>query len=122
MKKLFKIIIFSLLFIIVTCSSGKKKTYVVVVFDVEDYTTPESEGIDEIPKWLAEIMTQEDVTGTFFVIGEKARSLEKRERSDVISAMAKHDIGSHINFGSIHPTVTEQLENADWNEGVADGI
>jgi hypothetical protein len=96
----------------------KTKMFLVVNFDVEDYVTPESEGIDDIPKWLAEIMSEEGVTGTFFVIGEKARSLEKRGRRDVIAAMAKHDIGSHTNFGSIHPTVTEELEKVDWENGV----
>jgi hypothetical protein len=117
-KNLFRFFILSVLIFTFFCSSGKRKTYVVVAFDVEDYTTPASEGIDDIPKWFAEIMTEEGVTGTFFVIGEKARSLEKRGRFDVISAMAKHDIGSHINYGSIHPSVTEQLEKADWDEGV----
>jgi len=101
-----------------SCSSPPIKMYLVLNFDVEDYTTPASEGIDEIPKWLAEIMSEEGVTGTFFVIGEKARSLESRGRRDVIAAMAKHDIGSHTNHGSIHPTVTEQLEKAGWNDGV----
>jgi peptidoglycan/xylan/chitin deacetylase (PgdA/CDA1 family) len=96
----------------------KIKTYLVVTFDTEDYITPEAEHIDDIPKWLAEIMTEEGVTGTFFVIGEKARSLEKRGRRDVIAAMARHDIGSHTNFGSIHPTVTEELEKADWDDGM----
>jgi peptidoglycan/xylan/chitin deacetylase (PgdA/CDA1 family) len=97
---------------------AKSKTFLVVTFDVEDYVTPESERIDDIPKWLAEIMTEEGVTGTFFVIGEKARSLEKRGHRDVIAAMAKHDIGSHTNFGSIHPTVTEELEKAGWDDGM----
>jgi peptidoglycan/xylan/chitin deacetylase (PgdA/CDA1 family) len=97
---------------------AKSKTYLIVTFDVEDYITPEAERIDDIPMWLAEIMTEEGVTGTFFVIGEKARSLEKRGRDDVIAAMAKHDIGSHTNFGSIHPTVTEELEKAGWDDGV----
>jgi peptidoglycan/xylan/chitin deacetylase (PgdA/CDA1 family) len=101
-----------------SCSSPKSKMFLVLNFDVEDYTTPAAEGIDEIPKWLAEIMSEEGVTGTFFVIGEKARSLESRGRSDVIAAMAKHDIGSHTNHGSIHPTVTEQLEKAGWDDGV----
>jgi peptidoglycan/xylan/chitin deacetylase (PgdA/CDA1 family) len=101
-----------------SCSSPPKKMYLVLNFDVEDYTTPAAEGIDEIPKWLAEIMSKEGVTGTFFVIGEKARSLESRGRRDVIAAMAKHDIGSHTNHGSIHPTVTEQLEKAGWDDGV----
>ena len=98
--------------------STKPKTFVVVTFDTEDYVTPESERIDDIPKWLAETMTEEGVTGTFFVIGEKARSLEKRGRRDVIAAMARHDIGSHTDFGSIHPTVTEELEKAGWDDGV----
>ena len=97
---------------------GKSKTFLVVTFDTEDYTTPEAEHIDDIPKWLAEVMTEEGVTGTFFVIGEKGRSLEKRGRGDVIAAMARHDIGSHTNFGSIHPTVTEKLEKAGWDDGV----
>lgn len=97
---------------------AKSKAFLVVTFDVEDYVTPEAERIDDIPKWLAEIMTEEGVTGTFFVIGEKARSLEKRGRRDVIAAMARHDIGSHTNFGSIHPTVTEELEKAGWDDGM----
>jgi peptidoglycan/xylan/chitin deacetylase (PgdA/CDA1 family) len=96
----------------------KPKMFLVVTFDTEDYITPEAEHIDDIPKWLAEIMTEEGVTGTFFVIGEKGRSLEKRGRRDVIVAMARHDIGSHTNFGSIHPTVTEELEKAGWDDGV----
>jgi peptidoglycan/xylan/chitin deacetylase (PgdA/CDA1 family) len=98
--------------------SQKHKAFLVVTFDTEDYVTPEAERIDDIPKWLAETMTEEGVTGTFFVIGEKARSLEKRGRGDVIAAMARHDIGSHTNFGSIHPTVTEELEKAGWDDGV----
>ncbi len=102
-----------------SCSSEESTPWVTVVFDVEDYTTPASEGIDDIPLWLAETMTEEGVRGTFFVIGEKARSLERRGRTDVIAAMARHDIGSHTSRGSIHPTVTEQLESAGWDDGVA---
>jgi peptidoglycan/xylan/chitin deacetylase (PgdA/CDA1 family) len=98
---------------------NQTKTLVVICFDVEDYVTPASEGVDDIPIWLADIMTEEGVTGTFFVIGEKARSLEKRGRKDVIQAMARHDIGSHTDLGSIHSTITEILENAGWEEGIA---
>lgn len=103
----------------VSCAQREPVTYVNICFDVEDYTTPASEGIDDIPLWLAETMTDVGVKGTFFVIVEKARSLEQRGRTDVIAAMARHDIGSHTNRGSIHPTVTEQLEVAGWEEGVA---
>ncbi len=122
------ILILSFVSLLLTfCSSPKKettpvkqdKTYMVICFDVEDYTSPASVGMDDIPKWEAEIMSEEGVTGTFFVIGEKARSLEKRGRTDVIQAMAQHDIGSHTNYGSMHPTVTEILEKASWEDGKA---
>jgi peptidoglycan/xylan/chitin deacetylase (PgdA/CDA1 family) len=103
----------------VSCGSNEPTTWATVVFDVEDYTTPAAEGLDDIPLWLAETMTDVGVTGTFFVIGEKARSLKRRGRTDVIAAMARHSIGSHTNRGSIHPTVTEQLESAGWEDGVA---
>lgn len=98
---------------------NRNKTMVVVCFDVEDYVTSASEGVDDIPMRLADIMTEEGMTGTFFVIGEKARSLEERKRQDVIRAMARHEIGSHTDLGSIHPTITEILENADWEDGVS---
>ncbi|MCG6928316.1 MAG: hypothetical protein LJF30_23775 [Acidobacteria bacterium] len=94
------------------------RPFVVLCFDVEDYTSPESVGMDDIPKWLAETMTERGATGSFFVIGEKARALEARGRRDVIEAMARHDVGSHTSLGSIHPTVTEILEHASFEAGV----
>jgi len=111
------IVLTSFIMLLLTNCTQTKTTYVSVVFDVEDYISPVEEGVDDIPKWLAETMTEVGVTGTFFVIGEKARSLEERGRQDVINAMASHDIGSHTNLGSIHPTVTELLEFADWETG-----
>lgn len=114
------VLIAAALFVPAGCTdpAARPKTFLVVTFDTEDYISPESEHIDDIPKWLAETMTEERVTGTFFVIGEKARSLERRGRRDVIEAMARHDIGSHTNLGSIHPTVTEELETAGWDDGL----
>ena len=99
-------------------AEGETRPFVVLCFDVEDYTSPESVGMDDIPKWLAETMTDVGATGSFFVIGEKARSLEARGRRDVIEAMARHDVGSHTSLGSIHPTVTEILEHASFDAGV----
>ena len=108
--------------VLVTCSPEKAEVeprpFLVICFDVEDYTSPESVGMDDIPKWMAETLTEAGVTGSFFVIGEKARSLEARGRRDVIEAMARHDVGSHTSLGSIHPTVTEILEHASFEAGV----
>ena len=87
-------------------------------FDTEDYTSPPEWGMDDIPKWLSEIMTEEGVTGTFLVIGHKARAIHRRKRKDVLAAMRKHEIGLHTNFGSDHPTLVEALAPLDWHEAV----
>ena len=92
---------------------------VTILFDVEDYVTPPEGGLDDLLKMLADVMTEERVSGTFFLIGEKLRCLRDRGRRDVIEALAAHDVGSHINMGSIHPTVTERMEKADWADGLA---
>jgi len=52
------------------------------------------------------------------VVGEKARALQRRERQDVISALAQHEIGFHSNTHSQHPTVAEYESNLDWDRGV----
>lgn len=99
------------------CTSNNKKTYAVICFDVEDFITP-GDYSDDIAKWMTETLTEANMTGTFFVSGEKARAMERSGRTDVISALAKHEIGSHTNFGSMHPTITEFLENMEWQPGV----
>ena len=91
-----------------------KPLFVTLFFDVEDFITPES---DDVAKWLAEILTEENAKGTFMIVGEKARLLEQRRRTDVIGAIRKHDVGFHSNFHSRHPTISEYLENLDWNDG-----
>lgn len=92
---------------------------VMIVFDVEDTITPADAGLEDMLVMLAEVMTAQQVTGSFFITGEKARLLRERGRVDALQAMAAHDIGSHTNMASIHPTVTERLETADWADGVA---
>ena len=90
-----------------------------IVFDVEDYTTPPEDQLDDLLKMLADVMTEKGVSGTFFLIGEKLRCLRDRGRLDVIQAVARHDMGSHVNMGSIHPTVAERAERSDWTDGCA---
>ncbi|MHC4871829.1 MAG: hypothetical protein ACYTFY_08285, partial [Planctomycetota bacterium] len=88
-------------------------------FDVEDFQAPENLRLDDLVMDLCKTMTDAGIQGTLFTIGEKARVLRERGRQDVIDAMSKHDIGSHTNMGSIHPTVTERMEHAVWSDGVA---
>ena len=90
---------------------------VTVFMDVEDLVALES---DDVARDCAEILSQEGVPATFCVVGEKARLLLQRGRDDVISAMARHDIGLHTDFHSVHPTIAEAMADRDWDEGVAE--
>src|SRR5262245_20936599 len=91
--------------------------YVVVWFDTEDYLLPAD---DDAILRNASFFTNEGLRATFKVVGEKARVLERRKRTDVIAALKKHEIGFHSNFHSVHPTPAQYLSALGWDEGVAE--
>jgi hypothetical protein len=91
------------------------KVYVILWFDTEDYLLPAS---DDAALHLATFLTGEDVRATFKVVGEKARTLERRKRSDVIAALKKHEIGFHSNYHSTQPSPAMYLSQLGWDEGV----
>lgn len=91
--------------------------YVVLWFDTEDYILPES---DDAAKRIATFLTEQGVQATFKIVGEKARTLERRQRNDVIAALQKHAIGYHSNTHSQHPTPAEYESLLDWEGGVAE--
>ena len=70
--------------------AAEPEVMVILWFDTEDYLLPAS---DDAARRVAEILTARGVRGTFKVVGEKARVLERRARGDVIAALRKHDIG-----------------------------
>src|SRR5215470_9130930 len=90
---------------------------VILWFDTEDYILPAD---DDASLHLAEFLTQAGIKGTFKVVGEKARTLERRGRTDVIEALKKHEVGYHSNFHSVQPTPAQYLANLGWDEGVAE--
>ena len=92
-----------------------KTVYLILWFDTEDYILPQS---DDAALRVAEILTQEGVRATFKIVGEKARTLEKRGRQDVIAALSRHDIGFHSNLHSQQPSPALRLSNMGWEEGV----
>jgi len=96
-------------------SAGSNLVYVVIWFDTEDYILPPS---DDAAKRLADFLTSEDLHATFKVVGEKARTLERRGRTDVIAALQHHEIGYHANTHSQHPAPAEYESNLTWNIGV----
>ena len=93
------------------------KTLCIVAFDTEDVYYPPEYRIDDIPGWLAGIMSEVGITGTFFVMGEKAAELRERGRTDVLQQMAPHDIASHQQ-GNRYPLIPQVVENCGWQEGV----
>jgi hypothetical protein len=92
---------------------------VVVWFDTEDYLLPAS---DDAAKRIAEMLSQRNIRATFKLVGEKARVLERRGRTDVIAALQKHDIGYHSNFHSVHPAPAEYLADCGLLDGVAEFV
>jgi len=101
--------------------TGQKRTqsklYVVLWFDTEDYILPQS---DDAAKRLATFLTEQGIPATFKVVGEKARTLERRHRTDVIAALQKHAIGYHSNTHSQHPTPAEYESLLNWETGAAE--
>ncbi|QEL13394.1 polysaccharide deacetylase family protein [Limnoglobus roseus] len=97
--------------------ASAQTVYVILWFDTEDYVLPAS---DDAALKVAEWLTKEGVPATFKVVGEKARTLEKRGRQDVIDALKKHEIGYHSNFHSVPPTPAQYLSQLGWDEGVAE--
>src|SRR5262245_12007754 len=96
-------------------SAEPAKVYVVLWFDTEDYILPAS---DDAALHVADFLTREKIRATFKVVGEKARTLEKRCRGDVIAALKKHEIGYHSNFHSVQPTPAMYLSRLGWDDGV----
>jgi hypothetical protein len=93
----------------------KPLVYVILWFDTEDYILPAS---DDAALEVADFLTRQGVRATFKVVGEKARTLQRRKRNDVIAALKKHEIGYHSNYHSTQPTPAMYLSPLGWDEGV----
>src|SRR4029079_9981637 len=105
--------------ILLPAPAAEPTVYVILWFDTEDYILPAS---DDAALKVADWLTKEGGKATFKVVGEKARTLEKRGRQDVIEALKKHEIGYHSNYHSVQPTPALYLSNLGWDEGVSEFI
>jgi len=100
-----------------TAAQPAAKVYVILWFDTEDYILPAS---DDSALRIADFLTHEGIRATFKVVGEKARTLERRGRTDVIAALKRHEVGYHSNFHSTQPSPAMYCSNLGWDEGVAE--
>ena len=98
-------------------SKAGAPVYVVLWFDTEDYILPAS---DDAALRLANFLTAQGVRANFKVVGEKARVLETRHRTDVIAALNRHEIGYHSNTHSQQPTIAVYESVLDWEQGAAE--
>jgi len=83
-------------------------------FDVEDYITPQS---DKALDCILDMLDKRGIRGTFKIVGEKARVLKERGRSDIIEKLKRHDIGYHTDYHSRHPVIIEYEENMGFASG-----
>jgi hypothetical protein len=89
--------------------------FISFLFDVEDLVAPDA---DTIARLVAQCVSEEGATATFCIVGERARQWQARGRQDVIDALARHDIGFHTTWHSVHPTIMEYLSDKGWDDGV----
>ena len=112
-----KLIIAFILFASTLIRAAEPPIYWLIWFDTEDYVEP---AADDAALRLAQELTQRGVRGTFKIVGEKARMLEQRGRTDVLRALAAHDIGYHTNYHSLHPAPAEYLVDMGLLDGAAE--
>jgi hypothetical protein len=93
------------------------RVYVILWFDTEDYILPAS---DDAALRIARFLTSLGIRAVFKIVGEKALTLERRGRTDVIEALKKHEIGFHARWHSVQPTPAMYLSDLGWDEGVAE--
>ena len=116
---LFLLVYLALPALLSLAAAEKSRVDVILWFDTEDYLLPAD---DDACKRLAEMLTERQIRGTFKVVGEKARTLERRGRRDVIAALRKHDIAYHANLHSVHPTPSEYLAECGLLDGMAEFV
>ena len=92
------------------------KTQILVTFATEDPITP---GHDEIIMELCSGLSARGIPGGFHLTGDYVRSLRKRNRKDVISALKEHETGYHTNTHASYPFAGTFGETLSWDEAVA---
>lgn len=100
--------------ILSTGRASAAEVFYMLWFDTEDYVEP---ATDDAALRLALELEKLGVRATFKIVGEKARVLEQRGRTDVIRALARHDIGYHAENHSIPPTPSVYLKPLGLLEG-----
>ncbi len=89
---------------------------VLIVIGDQDTYHEDADEVVSSPIWLADILSDEGVTGLFVIQSRRAEILAEQGRSDVITALRRHEIGLHGR--DVHPVLPEVVEGLGWSEGV----
>ncbi|PSR36128.1 MAG: hypothetical protein C7B44_10670 [Sulfobacillus thermosulfidooxidans] len=90
--------------------------YGLIRFDIEDFITPES---DEGLAAVLAAMEAFDMPGSYGLVGKKVQSLKSHHREDLLAKLGKQpSIGFHSLSHSEHPTLSEDLADRPYEEGV----
>lgn len=84
-------------------------------FDTEDYVNPE--GADGILR-CARILREAGIKGCYCVVTRLAEALVKWGRTDVLEELKHHEISLHSYAHSLHPTINEYTDIADYGEAM----
>jgi hypothetical protein len=97
--------------------AAEPPVYHLLWFDTEDYIEPAS---DDAALRLAHELSDRGIRATFKIVGEKSRVLVERGRTDVVRALAAHDIGYHTTWHSVPPAPAEYLATMGLIDGAAE--
>ena len=87
------------------------RTNILFSFDCEDYTSDLS--TDMLVR-LGDTLAANGVVGHFQMVGLLAADIARKNRQDVVRAMAPHRIGYHSYDHSIHPNLMEKTDTEDY--------
>ena len=90
-------------------------TNVIFSFDTEDIIN--ERGADGILR-CASILREEGVRGCFNIIGLLPDALAEWNRYDIVKELEYHEIDFHSNTHSVHPTINEYTDKADYHEAL----
>ena len=94
-------------------------TDIIISFDTEDFTS--SRAADAI-RDEAELLRSLGIRGCFCIVGLLAKQLKAWGRDDVLQALKHHEISFHTYGHSLHPTIDEYTDIADFNTARAELI
>lgn len=89
---------------------------VIISFDSEDYVTPQAADAE---LWWAQTLSERGIRGSFQLVSELVRSLAATGRTDVIDAIARHEINFHSNYHSLPPTPPEVVVDMSLSDAIA---